>query len=259
MELLAGTSGFSYPEWKGPFYPAELAEHEHLAYYGARLPTVEINNTFYRMPRAEVLGRWAEQVPERFRFILKAPQRITHKSRLEGTADSVAYLWKTSASLGARRGPFLFQLPPYLRANLDKLRRFLSELPTGMRAAFEFRHESWTQPAIVDALREAGCALCIADNDAAEDDAVEAPEPPVVATADFGYLRLRRPAYSDAELDGWAERIRAQGDVWREVYVFFKHEDAGVAPAMAQRMSARFPSSSSALAVPSAEATPRWP
>jgi uncharacterized protein YecE (DUF72 family) len=265
MELYAGTSGFSYPEWKGPFYPAEMHDDALLGFYAARLPTVEINNTFYRMPRAETLARWAERVPDGFRFILKAPQRITHKSRLEGTAEAVAYLWKTAGSLGAHLGPFLFQLPPYLRASADKLRRFLAELPPGMRAAFEFRHDSWRDPAIADALRDAGCALCVADHDPpAPPEAggeAPAPEPPVAIapTADFGYLRLRRAAYSDAELDAWAARIRAEAPSWREVYVFFKHEDAGAAPAMALRMAARFPSATAASPAPPAmEATPRW-
>jgi uncharacterized protein YecE (DUF72 family) len=254
MELFAGTSGFSYAEWKGHFYPAGMADDELLAYYAARLPTVEINNTFYRMPRAEILARWAERVPVGFRFILKASQRITHKSRLDDTADSVAYLWKTAGSLGAHLGPFLFQLPPYLRANPDKLLRFLGELPAGMRAAFEFQHASWFQPAVLDALREAGCALCIADHDPPADGSPAPPDPDIVATADFGYLRLRRETYSDAELDAWASRIRAASAAWGHVYVFFKHEDAGAAPAFALRLADRFPPPAAISAHPIAQA-----
>ncbi|HTE56454.1 MAG TPA: DUF72 domain-containing protein [Kofleriaceae bacterium] len=277
MELYAGTSGFSYPEWRGPFYPADLPDAQLLAYYADRLRTVEINNTFYRMPRAEMLARWAERVPDGFRFVLKAPQRITHKSRLEGTADAVAYLWRTASSLGGRVGPLLFQLPPYQRADVERLRRFLGELPVGMQAAFEFRHASWNQPEVMDVLRDAGCALCAADSDppaepvpperlprgSTEDAAIEPhsePDPgdsPMVATADFGYLRLRRASYTDAELDAWISRIRTEGRRWREVYVFFKHEDAGAAPAMAARMNARF-AAAAPFARPGAETSPRW-
>jgi uncharacterized protein YecE (DUF72 family) len=196
MEVFAGTSGFSYQEWKGHFYPVDLADDALLGYDAARLPTVEINDTFYRMPRADMLAGWTERVPPGFRFILEAPQRITHKSRLEETADAVAYLWKTAGSLGSHLGPFLFQLPPSLRANQDKLRGFLRELPSGMRAAFEFQHASWFRPAVFDALLE--------------------------------------------ELDVWAGRLRAATAAWAAVYVFFKHEEEGAAPAMALRMAARF-------------------
>jgi len=246
VRLLAGTSGFSYPEWKGSFYPADLADRGLLTFYAGRLPTVEINNTFYRMPRADVLGRWTEQVPEAFRFVLKAPQRITHRERLAGSADSVAYFWKNATALGERLGPVLFQLPPSFKRNVDLLRRFLGELPRGMRAAFELRHPSWAAPEVEEALREAGAAWCVADTDPAPrapDRAAggaaapetSAPDTAMPVTADWGYLRLRRAAYSDAELAGWAERIRAQP--WREAYVFFKHEEAGAAPQMALRMA----------------------
>jgi uncharacterized protein YecE (DUF72 family) len=227
LRLLAGTSGFSYQEWKGPFYPAELPDREMLGFYGQRLPAVEINNTFYRMPRAEMLAGWREKVRPEFRFVLKAPQRITHRERLDG-AESVATFWMNAQALGERLGPVLFQLPPTLRADLEKLKRFTGGLPDGMRAAFEFRHPSWTDPAVVDVLRDAGCALCVADTDEGE-------TPAIVPTGDWGYARLRRTRYSDADLIAWSQRLRAQP--WREVYVFFKHEDEGAAPRMALRMT----------------------
>lgn len=241
MDLQAGTSGFSYGEWKGPFYPAELPSTQFLGFYAARLSTVEINNTFYRMPKAEVLARWVEQVEAAsapgFRFVLKAPQRITHKERLVDSSDSLAYLWKNAGALApAHLGPFLFQLPPFLKVDLDRLRKFLAQLPAGMRAAFEFRHPSWFDQPVLDALGEAGCALCTADMDPKE--GAEEEEPVVAATADFGYLRLRRVGYGDAELDAWIGRIRTQP--WREVFVFFKHEDEGAAPRMALRLIERW-------------------
>jgi uncharacterized protein YecE (DUF72 family) len=274
MELFAGTSGFSYPEWRGPFYPAHLADAQLLPYYAARLRCVEINNTFYRMPRAEMLARWTEKVPASFRFVLKAPQQITHRSGLQGAAEAVEHLWRTASSLGRHLGPFLFQLPPTLRADVELLRRFLRELPEGCQAAFEFRHPSWSQPAVLDALRDAGCAQCGADSDPPEapprvpsgstddaaggsTDASDILAPALVATADFGYLRLRRSTYSDAELDLWVHRIRSVGRAWREVYVFFKHEEAGAAPAMALRMNARFAAALPARR-PDRQESPQW-
>lgn len=271
MELFAGTSGFSYPEWRGPFYPAHLADAQLLPYYAARLGCVEINNTFHRMPRAEMLARWAERVPAPFRFVLKAPQQITHRSGLHGAAEAVEHLWRTASSLGRHLGPFLFQLPPTLPADVDSLRRFLRELPEGCQAAFEFRHPSWNQPAVLDALRDAGCAQCGSDSDppqpparvpggSTDDAGIQisgAFTAPLTATADFGYLRLRRSSYSDAELDGWVHRIRSVGRAWREVYVFFKHEQAGAAPALAMRMNARFAATSPPRRVDRQE-SPRW-
>lgn len=272
IELFAGTSGFSYPEWRGPFYPADLADARLLPYYAARLRSVEINTTFHRMPRAEMLARWAERVPATFRFVLKAPQQITHGSGLGGAAEAVEHLWRTATSLGRNLGPFLFQLPPTLPADAAALRRFLRELPEGSQAAFEFRHPSWHQPAVLDALRDAGCAWCGADGDpsppsrmpgGSTDDATAALRPaepveaPLVATADFGYIRLRHPSYSDAELDAWVRRIRSVGSGWREVYVFFKHDEAGAAPAMALRMNARFAATLSPRREDRQE-SPRW-
>src|SRR5262245_56057918 len=223
MRVLAGTSGFSYKEWKGSFYPEDLPAEEMLAYYSARLPAVEINNTFYRMPKPSLLEGWAAQVPAEFRFILKASQRITHRKRLKEAGDEVAYFFQTASTLGDRLGPTLIQLPPNLKKDLPRLESFLSVLPEGPRVAFEFRHASWFEDDVFAALRAKGAALCIAED--------EELATPLVATAGWGYLRLRRQDYDDAAVAAWAERVRAQ--TWTEAYVFFKHEDAGPGPRLA--------------------------
>ncbi len=198
-----------------------------LAWYAERLPTVEINNTFYQMPRVAVLENWARTVPEDFRFAIKASRRITHIARLkpETAADSVAYLYRNLAALGAKRGPVLFQLPPAMKKDLARLAAFLELLPAGHRAAFEFRNESWFADEVYDALRAAGAALCLSER---ED---EAP-PPLVQTAPWGYVRLRLERYSDKELQSWAERLAATG--WREIFVYFMHEPT--APGYAQSL-----------------------
>lgn len=195
-----------------------------LSFYASRLGSVEINNTFYRMPKTDLLERWRDAVPEGFRFALKASRRITHQQRLKDAGDSVDYLFRTAEVLSERLGPFLFQLPPYLRRDIDRLASFLGLLPDGMRAAFEFRHASWFDDEVFALLADAGASLCIADAGGDHD-------APLVATADFGYLRLRREDYDEAALRAWADRIRRQP--WRETYVFFKHEDEGAGPRMA--------------------------
>ncbi len=226
MRLLAGTSGFNYKEWKGPFYPDDLPANQMLRYYGEHLSTVEINNTFYRMPKREVVERWAAEVPDGFTFVLKASRRITHQARLVETEETVEYLWRNATELGDKLGPILFQLPPFLRADVPRMQAFLGSLPEGMRAVVEVRHDSWREQGFYTALRERGAALCIADSE-------EVPEPAIVPTGSFGYFRLRRDTYSDDELRVWADRIRAQP--WDECFVFFKHEDGGAAPRAAAR------------------------
>jgi uncharacterized protein YecE (DUF72 family) len=225
MALYAGTSGYAYKEWKGSFYPADLKDDAMLAHYASRLPAVEINNTFYRMPKESVVLGWADHVPETFRFVLKATRRITHFGRLKGVESELQYFLQVSQALGHRRGPSLFQLPPNMKKDLDRLTAFLALLPNQWRAAFEFRHQSWFDDEVFAALRSRNAALCIADQ-AADEDAT-----PFVATADWGYLRLRREAYSRADLDGWAGRIREQA--WADCYAFFKHEDGATGPAFA--------------------------
>jgi uncharacterized protein YecE (DUF72 family) len=225
MALYTGTSGYAYKEWKGSFYPADLKDDAMLGHYASRLPAVEINNTFYRMPKESVVLAWADQVPETFRFVLKATRRITHFGRLKGVESELEYFLRVSQALGDRRGPSLFQLPPNMKKDLERLTAFLALLPNQWRAAFEFRHRSWFDDEVFAALRARNAALCIADQ-AEDEDAT-----PFVATADWGYLRLRREAYTRADLDGWAARIREQA--WGDCYAFFKHEDGATGPALA--------------------------
>lgn len=228
--LRVGTSGYSYPRWKGGFYPADLPSDRMLAAYAARFSAVEINNTFYRMPRASVLEAWAAQVPESFRFVLKASRRITHQKRLVDADDDVAYLYSQARALGDRLGGILYQLAPTLRKDPPRLQAFLRSLPTDARAIIEFRHASWLDEETYELLREAGAVLCLADAEA------DLPATPLVDLAGWGYVRLRRPAYDDAELADWRQRIER---TWEDAYVIFMHEDDGEAPELAERFLAR--------------------
>ena len=226
-KLLAGASGYSFKEWKGTFYPETMKPDGMLAWYSERLPTVEINNTFYQMPKASVLESWARTAPAAFRFSIKASRRITHMSRLkaESAADALAFLYRTLASLGEKRGPVLFQLPPFLKKDVARLSEFLQLLPQGHDAAFEFRNDSWFDDEVYDLLKKAGAALCLSER---EDNA----PPPLVETAPWGYVRLRLETYSEADLEKWAARLRATG--WDRTYVYFMHEPT--APAYAQTL-----------------------
>ena len=217
MKLLAGASGYSFKEWNGSFYPQDMKPEGMLAWYAERLPTVEINNTFYRMPKTEVLENWAKATPAGFRFAIKASRRITHMARLkaDSAADSVAFLYKNLQALQEKRGPVLFQLPPFLKKDLPRLTDFLALLPQGHNAAFEFRNDSWFADDVYDALKGAGASLCLSER---EDNA----PPPRVETSPWGYVRLRLEEYSEADLEQWAKRLAATG--WREVYVYFMHE-----------------------------------
>jgi uncharacterized protein YecE (DUF72 family) len=226
MRFFVGTSGYSYKEWKGTFYPEKLPQKEMLSYYATRLSTVEINNTFYRMPKASVLESWAGQVPEGFRFVLKASQKITHFKRLKDVEEETDYLIRTASVLKGRRGPLLFQFPPNFKKDLPRLEAFLRLVCDGAQAAFEFRHESWFDDEVFDCLRANSCALCAAAVD-------DAPSADLVGTADWGYVRLRRESYTDEDLKQWIKRLKSQG--WGEAYVFFKHEDAGAGPKLAAR------------------------
>jgi uncharacterized protein YecE (DUF72 family) len=227
MRVRIGTSGYSYKEWKGSFYPADLPAAKMLGYYAERFDTVEINNTFYRMPAAEMVGKWGEQVPDGFTFVLKAPQRITHQKRLAGAEGDVAHFYDVAETLGEKLGPVLFQLPPYARKDAEKLRDFLAILPPARKVAFEFRHDSWCDDEIYDLLRGRDAALCLSDTDETPD-----PDALVIPTASWGYLRLRRTEYAEPDLAAWARRVG--GQAWEEAYVFFKHEDEGKGPAFAK-------------------------
>lgn len=228
--MLVGTSGYSYKEWKGRFYPDDLKVAEMLRFYGTRFPTVEINNTFYRMPSKSLLAHWSEEVPGSFRFVLKGSRRISHEKRLRNAGEEVDYLFQTASALGDKLGPILFQLPPFQKKDAERLRGFLAGLPRRHKTAFEFRHESWFDEEIYEALRAHGAALCIADTG-------EPRDPPLVATAGWGYLRLRRADYDEDAIAAWVDRVGAQP--WDEAYVFFKHEDEGRGPELAARFTAR--------------------
>jgi uncharacterized protein YecE (DUF72 family) len=231
VNVAIGTSGFSYAEWKGSFYPEDMKPDGMLRYYAERMNAVEINNTFYRMPKPELLTSWASQVPEGFSFALKAAQRITHHKRLKDAGEETAYFLKTAAALESRLGPILFQLPPNLKKDAARLAAFLELLPAGTRGAFEFRHESWFDQETFDLLRARGMALCIAED--------ESLATPPEATAGWGYLRLRRQDYSDDDLAAWAARLKAMP--WSDAFVFFKHEEAGTGPRLAARLRAHLP------------------
>ncbi|HEU4353740.1 MAG TPA: DUF72 domain-containing protein [Burkholderiales bacterium] len=225
--VLAGASGYSFKEWKGKFYPEKIKPEEMLPFYSQRLPTVEINNTFYQMPKTAVLQNWARSTPESFRFAIKASHRITHLSRLKAdtAADSVAYLYRNLEALGPKRGPVLYQLPPFLKRDLARLTEFLALLPEAHAAAFEFRNDSWFADDVYEALKKAGAALCLSER------GDNAP-PPLVETAPWGYVRLRLETYSDDDLAQWARTLTATG--WRETYVYFMHEPT--APGYAQML-----------------------
>jgi len=224
MKLHVGTSGYSYKEWKGNFYPEDLPAKEMLSYYAARLPAVEINNTFYRLPQASMMENWKGQVPAKFRFSIKATQRITHIKRLNNVADETKYLLETAALLGGRLGVVLFQLPPNMKKDLDRLKIFLDLLSPNTRTAFEFRHESWFEDDMFELLRGKDCALVVSDTD-------EKPLTDIISTASWGYLRLRRTDYKKKDVGEWLKRVRKQK--WKDAFVFFKHEDEGTGPKLA--------------------------
>jgi uncharacterized protein YecE (DUF72 family) len=219
-----GTSGYNYEAWRGSFYPQDLSSKRMLAYYAERFDTVEINYSFYRKPTPKIVEGWAAQVPEGFRFALKAWQRITHQKRLRETGELVSSFAETARALGPRLAPVLYQLPPNLKADAPLLRDFLNQLPRDLRAAFEFRHLSWFSDETYSALRDAGAALCVAES--------EELATPAVRTADFAYLRLRRLDYDAAALARWADFVKGSpGDV----FVYFKHEDEARGPAFANQ------------------------
>jgi uncharacterized protein YecE (DUF72 family) len=226
MQFFVGTSGYSYKEWKGIFYPEKLPQKEMLSYYAGRFSTVEINNTFYAMPNPATLESWAGQTPDSFRFVLKAPQAITHRKRLKNVEGETDFLLRTAAVLTKRQGPLLFQLPPNLKKDVPRLDAFLKLVDGRARAAFEFRHESWLDEEVFDCLRAHSCALCVADAD-------DLPAAEPVTTAGWGYVRLRRVVYTPEALRAWVDKLRSRD--WTEAYVFFKHEDAATGPQLANR------------------------
>ena len=226
--ILVGTSGYNYPEWKGSFYPQHLSAAKMLPFYAERFPSVEINATFYRMPTPKTVAGWAGQVPSTFRFTLKANRRITHDKRLKDVGDSVEFFVSAAHELGPQLGALLFQTPPNLKCDLERFDAFLATMPDGVPAAFEFRHDSWLDDEVYARLRARNFALCVADT--------EARSVPVVATADFAYLRLRDEGYDDEAIRTWTALAQDLSTRCRDVFVYFKHEDAGKGAAFGQRM-----------------------
>jgi uncharacterized protein YecE (DUF72 family) len=221
-----GTSGYNYPEWKGTFYPEDLAAARMFEFYAARFRSVEINYTFYRMPTAKTTTAWRDQAPEGFSYALKAPRRITHEQRLKDAGDSVAFFCESARVLGPHLGPLLFQLPPNLKADTGRLRAFLAALPRDIRAAFEFRNESWLTDEVYQLLADHNVALCIADfGDTTT---------PMQATASHGYFRLRDEGYGRPDLIRWAKAVGAHAGRWQDAFVYFKHEDEGKGPEFAR-------------------------
>jgi uncharacterized protein YecE (DUF72 family) len=223
VDAYIGSSGFSYDFWRGSFYPADLSGEEMLCFYASRFRAVEINNTFYRMPKFDVMRRWADDVPDDFRFVIKASRRITHIARLRDVGDNIAYMFKQLEPLGDKLGPVLYQCPPNLKKDVDLLRGFLAALPAGRDAVLEFRHPTWFDAETQEILAAAGACQCASD----EDD----PDLRLVRTSEYGYLRLRGDDYDDATMRGWLERA---GSLWPTVFAFFKHEES--APTLIQRM-----------------------
>jgi uncharacterized protein YecE (DUF72 family) len=220
--IYVGTSGYNYPEWKGSFYPSDLSAARMLPYYADRFSTVEINYTFYRMPTAKLVAGWAAQVPDDFRFTLKAPRRITHDRKLRGVGDSLRAFLDAAAELGPRLGALLFQLPPTFKKDLEALDEFLATLPPRVCGAFEFRHDSWLDDEVYARLRDRNLALCVADS--------EKRSTPTITTADYAYFRLRDEGYTEPDIARWAQVVRELDGRCREVYVYFKHEDEGKGP-----------------------------
>jgi uncharacterized protein YecE (DUF72 family) len=226
MQFYVGTSGYSYKAWKGTFYPEKLSQKKMLSYYAQRFSTVEINNTFRVMPKVSVVESWAQQVPETFRFVLKAPQTITHFKRLKNAEEATDSLLLAAAVLKERQGPLLFQLPDNFPKDLARLEAFLGFIGNRASPAFEFRHESWLDDEVYGCLRTHSCALCVDDMD-------YVPRAELINTSVWGYVRLRRERYTDKQLREWIKKLRSQN--WDEAYVFFKHEDSGTGPKLATR------------------------
>lgn len=228
MRTWVGTSGYNYPEWKGSFYPEKMPAAKMLPFYAAAFSTVEINYTFYRVPNEKTLAGWSRETPDGFRLTLKAPKRITHIAKLHDCADLLQYFLKTAGTLGPKLGAILFQLPPYFRKDLRVFDEFLALLPTGCCAAFEFRHASWMDAEVFARLRARNLALCIADS--------EKFSTPLEITADYGYFRLRDEGYTPEDLCRWAATIRTSAAACSDVFVYFKHEEAGKGPQFARRL-----------------------
>lgn len=242
MNHWIGTSGFQYPEWKGTFYPADMPTSKMLGFYTEHFATTEVNYSFRRIPSPKTIQNWWQGTPERFKFSLKAPQKVTHFAKLKNCEDTMRYFCQVICDLEAKLGPVLFQLPPALKRDTGLLAAFLEDVPAGLRAAFEFRHPSWFDEEVFAVLNAKNIALCIAES--ADLSA------PVVATADYGYLRLRREDYMDADMERWATAIREKEKVWPDVFVYLKHEESGTGPRLAKQLIDQLESEGRASARP---------
>ena len=226
--IVVGTSGYNYPEWKGTFYPEKISAKKMLPYYAERFTTVEVNYTFYRLPSEKTMDDWQAATPEGFTFTLKASRRITHDARLKDCEELLAVFCERARRLGPKLGVLLFQLPPWLRKDLALLEAFLDLLPSELRTAFEFRHKSWLSDDVFARLKDSNAALCVKDD--------EKFTTPLVATAGYGYFRLRDEGYTDEDLHRWADTIADYGHGLDDVFVYFKHEDKGVGPEFARKL-----------------------
>jgi uncharacterized protein YecE (DUF72 family) len=231
MNYWVGTSGFQYPEWKGTFYPEDLPAAKMLPFYAERFSTTEINYTFRRIPSPKTIENWCKLTPAKFKFALKAPQKITHFAKLRECDDTLTYFYKVVSALGERLGPVLFQLPPFLKKDVSLLGDFVRCFPQEMRAAFEFRHESWFDDEVFGVLRTHNIALCLAES--------EKLSTPLVHTASFGYLRLRREDYNSNDVSRWAEIVKSNEGEWADAFIYFKHEESGIGPKLAAEMLQR--------------------
>jgi uncharacterized protein YecE (DUF72 family) len=242
MRAWVGTSGFAFPAWKGPFYPEKLPAARMLSHYGSVLRAVEINATFYRLPTEKTLATWASEVPERFRFSLKASRYLSHYLGLDEAGKAAAKFFGLAEKLGHRLGVVLVQLAPHAKKDVGALDAFLAELPTTTRVALELRDPSWDDDEVRGVLRDRGVALVASETDPkpAKKGAKAAAPPPAPAetplhrTAPFAYLRLRKEQYAPADLEAWADRLAASGH--EDAFVFFKHEDDGEGPRLAQAL-----------------------
>jgi len=224
--IFVGTSGFSYPAWKGIFYPEKLPQKSFLSYYAQHFPTTEVNNTFYRLPNPDVARGWASEVPDGFRFTLKLSQRITHIKRLKEVDSDMARFIESAVAIGDKMGPILVQLPPNFRLNLAVLSDFLSKYTAERLLAFEFRHDSWLTDEVYSLLAQHRAAFGIIERDDPD-----GPEPPLIVTGSFAYMRLRKGDYTPPELERWAKWIVSQNV---DVYCYLKHDDS--APVLATQL-----------------------
>jgi uncharacterized protein YecE (DUF72 family) len=226
--IWVGTSGFQYKEWKGTFYPETLSLAKMLPYYAERFPTTEINYSFRRIPSEKTLTNWSANTPQKFRFSLKAPQEITHFRKLRDCSEVLGRFTEALKTLGEKLGPVLFQLPPFLKNDTALLKDFLTIIPAELRSAFEFRHESWFNDETFAALKAKNAALCIAD--------IDELSTPIVATAKFGYFRLRKIDLTKADIKRWAKVVEEHHRKAKDIFVYFKHEDTGTGPKFARQL-----------------------